>query len=154
MRDLSRRGVIGLVRGTATWPLAVRAQQGAKPPTIGFLGSSTATSQGTWVAAFTKRLRELGWIEGRTVIVEYRWAEGRPDRFVKIAAEFVQLKVDVIYAVGTEATLAAKQATAVIPIVFPIPLNERGIRRRSSLDGACSIMVSLTSSAATCCAHA
>jgi putative ABC transport system substrate-binding protein len=65
-------------------------------------------------------LREHGWIEGRTVAVEYRWAEGRADRYAGFAAEFVRLKVDVILAVGTEPTLAAKQATSVIPIVFPV----------------------------------
>jgi ABC-type uncharacterized transport system substrate-binding protein len=131
---MKRREFITLIGGaTAAWPLAADAQQAAKRPTIGFLGGSTATSQGAWVAAFTKRLRELGWIEGRTVTVEYRWAEGRPDRFVKIAAEFVQLKVDVIYAIGTEATLAAKQATAVIPIVFPIAFDPVGIGLVASL---------------------
>jgi putative ABC transport system substrate-binding protein len=67
-----------------------------------------------------QRLRELGWIEGRTITIEYRWAEGRPERFAEIAAEFVRLKVDLIFALGTEATLAAKRATAVIPIVFPV----------------------------------
>jgi putative tryptophan/tyrosine transport system substrate-binding protein len=86
---------------------------------IGFLGSSNPTSQSAWVAAFTRRLRELGWIEGRTVSIEYRWAEGRPERFTEIAAEFVRIKVDVIFAMSTDAALAAKQATTVIPIVFP-----------------------------------
>ena len=89
-------------------------------PVVGFLGSSTTTSQAPWVAAFIQRLRELGWIEGRTVTVQYRWAEGRSERFAEIAAEFVQMKVDVIFAMATEAALAAKQATAVIPIVCPV----------------------------------
>jgi putative tryptophan/tyrosine transport system substrate-binding protein len=70
------------------------------------------------VAAFSQRLRELGWIEGRTITIEYRWAEGRADRFVQIAAEFVRLKVDVIVTSGTPQALATKQATSVIPIVF------------------------------------
>src|SRR5215831_19986428 len=110
-----------LLGGTAVaWPLAARAQQAGKPPTIGFLGSGTPTSQRTWVTAFVERLRELGWIEGRTITIVYRWAEGRPERFVEIAGEFVQLKVDVIFAVGTEAALAMKEATSVIPIVFPV----------------------------------
>ena len=78
-----------------------------------------ATSQRAWVDAFVQRLRELGWIEGRTVAIEYRWAEGRAERYAEIAAEFVRLKVDVILAGGTEAAVAAKQATSVIPIVFP-----------------------------------
>jgi ABC-type uncharacterized transport system substrate-binding protein len=71
------------------------------------------------VDAFREGLRELGWIEGRTVTIEYRWGEGRAERFAEIAAEFVRLKVDVILAGGTEAAVAAKQATSVIPIVFP-----------------------------------
>jgi len=71
-----------------------------------------------WVAAFMQRLRELGWIENRTVAIEYRWAEGRDERFADLAAEFVQLKVDVIVASGTPAVLASKQATSVIPIIF------------------------------------
>ena len=91
----------------------------AKLPTIGYLGGGGPTSQRAWVDAFVQRLRELGWIEGRTVAIEYRWGEGRPERYAEIAAEFVRLKVDVILAGGTEAAIAAKQATSVIPIVFP-----------------------------------
>jgi putative tryptophan/tyrosine transport system substrate-binding protein len=72
----------------------------------------------SWLDAFVARLRELGWIEGRTVAIEIRWAEGRRERVAEIAAEFVQLKVDVIVTSATPPTLAAKQATAVIPIVF------------------------------------
>jgi putative tryptophan/tyrosine transport system substrate-binding protein len=117
---VKRRAFITLLGGAATWPLAARAQQPAKLPTIGYLGSITLASQRPWVAAFGQRLGELGWIEGRTVVIEYRWAEGLPERLAEIAAEFVRLKVDVILAAGTEAALAAKQATAVIPIVFPI----------------------------------
>ena len=71
-----------------------------------------------WTAALVQRLRELGWIEGRTIAIEYRWAEGRKERYTEIAAEFVQLKVDVILTHGTETTTAAEQATSVIPIVF------------------------------------
>jgi hypothetical protein len=115
---MRRREFLGAL-GVAAWPLAARAQQ-ARLPTIGFLGSGTPVSQGSWVTAFVQRLRESGWIEGRTIAIEYRWAEGRAERFAEIAAEFVRLKVDVIFAVGTEATLAAKRATAVIPIVFPL----------------------------------
>jgi putative tryptophan/tyrosine transport system substrate-binding protein len=115
---VKRRDFVALLGGaTAAWPLAARAQQPAKLPTIGYLGLA---SQHSWVAAFRQRLGELGWIEGRTVVIEYRWAEGLPERLAEIAAEFVRLKVDVILAAGTEAALAAKQATAVIPIVFPI----------------------------------
>src|SRR5215471_16361278 len=114
---LKRRKFITLLGGAAAWPLAARAQQTAMRPTIGFLGSGTPAVQGQWVAAFVQRLRELGWIEGRTVAIEYRWAEPRPERFAEIAAEFARLKVDVIVTLGG-AVLAAKQATSVIPIVF------------------------------------
>src|SRR5262249_52903363 len=100
------------------WPLAARAQQPAKLPTIGFLGASTPSALSAWTAAFVQRLRELGWLEGRTVAIEYRWAEARSERYAEIAAEFVRLKVDVIVTTGTAAVIAAKQATAVIPIVF------------------------------------
>ena len=91
-----------------------------KLPTIGFLGAATASAWGHWVAAFVQRLRELGWIEGRTVAIEYRWAEGRSERYNEIAAEFVRLKVDVIVTWGTASVIAAKQATSVIPIVFAL----------------------------------
>ena len=116
---LQRREFITLLGGAAAWPLAARAQQPGKMPTIGFLGGGTPTGQRAWVAAFVQRLGELGWIEGRTVTIEYRWGEGRAERFTEIAAELVRLKVDVILAGGTEAVVAAKQATSVIPIVFP-----------------------------------
>ena len=102
----------------ASWPLTARAQQAGKLPTIGFLVAGTPTSHGQWVAAFVQRLRELGWIEGRTITIEYRWAEGRSERFAEIAAELVRRKVDVIVTSATEAIVAAKQATSVIPIVF------------------------------------
>src|SRR6476661_2052855 len=115
---MRRRDVISLLGGAMTWPLAARAQQPAKLPTIGFLGASTPAAIGQWVAAFVQRLRELGWIENRTVAIEYRWAEGRSERFAEIVAEFVRLKVDVIVTSATPVVIAAKQATAVIPIVF------------------------------------
>jgi len=116
---MTRRELITLFGGAAAWPLAARAQQ-ARVPTIGWLGGATPAAQSQWAIAFTQRLRMLGWSEGSTVVIEYRWAEGRPERFAEIAAEFVRLKVDVILAAGTEAALAAKQATAIIPIVFPV----------------------------------
>ena len=100
--------------------MAARAQQAAKLPTIGFLGGGTPSSQSQWAIAFVQRLRELGWIEGRTVAIEYRWGEGRVERYAEIAAEFVRLNVDVILAGGTEVAIAAKQATSVIPIVFSV----------------------------------
>jgi len=93
---MRRRDFIMLFGGAAAaWPLAARAQQAGKPPTIGFLGTDAAV-WGPWTAAFVARLRELGWIEGRTIAIEYRWAEGRPERDAEIAAEFVRRKVDVI----------------------------------------------------------
>ena len=114
---MKRRAFITLLGGAAASPLAAHAQQPGKLPTIGLLGSGTASAWGQWVAAFVKRLRELGWIEGHTVTIEYRWAEGRLERYAEIAAEFVRLKVDIIVTVGA-GVLAAKQATSVIPIVF------------------------------------
>ena len=115
---MKRREFITLLGGAAAWPLSARAQQTGKLPTIGFLGSATPLVESQRVAAFVQRLRELGWIEGRTITIEYRWAEGRNERYTEAAAEFVRLKVDVIVTVATPPTLAAKQATAVIPIVF------------------------------------
>src|SRR5262249_31634683 len=115
---LRRREFITLLGGAAAaWPLAVRAQQPGKLPTIGFLGA-TPSIEGQRVAAFVQRLRELAWIDGRNLAIEYRWAEGRNERYTEAAAELVRLKVDVIVTVATPATLAAKQATTVIPIVF------------------------------------
>jgi putative ABC transport system substrate-binding protein len=116
---MTRRAFISLLGGAAAaWPLAARAQQSAKLPTIGYLGSTTPAVESQRITAFVQRLRELGWIEGRTIAIEVRWAEARPERFIEIAAEFVRLKVDLIVTGATPPTLAAKQATAVIPIVF------------------------------------
>ena len=117
---MKRREFITILSGAAAgWPLAARGQQAAKLPTIGFLGASTPPSMSPWTAAFVQRLRELGWIEGRTVAIEYRWAEGRSERYAEIAAELVRLKVDVIVTAGG-AVVAVKQATSVIPIVFAV----------------------------------
>jgi putative tryptophan/tyrosine transport system substrate-binding protein len=119
MSCMKRREFMTLLAGaTAAWPLAARAQQPAKLPTIGLMVPSTPLIESQRVAAFLQRLRQLGWIENRNVAIEYRWAEGRSERFVEIAAEFVQLKVDLIVASTTPAAIAAKQATATIPIVF------------------------------------
>lgn len=117
---MKRRQFLGLVSvAVAAWPLPVRAQQAARLPTIGFLGVSTPSGWSHYVAAFDQRLRELGWINGRTVAIDIRWAEGRGERFAEIAAEFVQHKVDIIVTAGG-AVAAAKQATSVIPIVFAL----------------------------------
>jgi ABC transporter substrate binding protein len=119
MFDRKRREFITLLGGAATWPLAAQGQQPTKLPTIGYLGASTLSFDTQRVGAFVQRLRELGWIEGRTIAIEYPWSEGRTERYAEIAAEFVRLKVDVIVATGG-AIPAAKQATSVIPIVFPV----------------------------------
>jgi putative ABC transport system substrate-binding protein len=118
---MRRREFITLLGGAAAaWPLAVQAQQAGKLPTIGFLGATTPSAQSQWTAAFVQRLRELGWIDGRNIAIEYRWAEGRPERAAEVAAEFVRLKVDVFVTHGTAPVIAAKQATSVIPIVFAV----------------------------------
>src|SRR5262249_31608735 len=108
--QLNRRAFVTLLSGAAAWPLTARGQQTGKLPTIGFLGQSTPSAMRQWIAAFVQRLRELGWIEGRTVAIEYRWAEGRDERYVQIAAEFVRLKVDIVVTSGTPQVLAVKQA--------------------------------------------
>src|SRR3981189_447631 len=115
---MRRREFIGLLGGATWWPLVARAQQPAKLPSIGFLGTSTPSAPKQSVAGFVQRLRELDWIEGRTVAIEYRWADGRSERFAEIAAEFVRLKVDIIVTGGTLPAIAAKQTTSTIPIVF------------------------------------
>ena len=116
---MKRRDFLAILGGTvAVWPPAARAQQAGKLPTIGVLGVDAAVWS-PWTAAFVQQLRELGWIEGRTIAIEYRWSEGRAERYAEIAAEFVRLKVDVIVTAGG-AVLAVKQATSVIPIVFAL----------------------------------
>jgi len=122
---MRRRDFITLFGGAAAaWPLAGLAQQAGKLPTIGFLGAD-ASAFGPWTAAFVAHLRELGWIEGRTVAIEYRWSQGRTERSAEIAAEFVRLKVDVIVTVGS-AVPTVKQVTAVIPIVFAVGIDPVG----------------------------
>ena len=117
---MKRREFITLLGGAAAgWPLAARAQQSGKLPTIGFLGAATPSAWGLWTSAFVRRLGELGWLEGRTATIEYRWAEGREARYAEIAAEFVRLKVDVIVTAGS-AVPATKLATSIIPIVFAV----------------------------------
>jgi putative ABC transport system substrate-binding protein len=130
---IARRKFLATLGGAAAaWPLTARAQQAGKVPTIGFLGTTTASAWGPWTAAFVQRLRELGWIEGRNLAIEYRWADGRTGRFTEIAAEFVRLKVDVIVTGGLSA-VAVKQATSVIPIVFAVAADPVGIGLVASL---------------------
>lgn len=117
---MRRRDFINLLGGAvAAWSGPVHAQRVSKLPTIGFLGTTSASAWTSWTAAFVDRLRELGWVDGRTVTIEYRWADGRTDRFAEIAAEFVRLKVDVIVTSGS-AVLQTEKATSTIPIVFAL----------------------------------
>jgi putative tryptophan/tyrosine transport system substrate-binding protein len=123
--DIGRRKFIAaLGSATVAWPLAARAQQAGKIPIIGFLGAD-ASAFSPWTDAFVVRLRELGWIEGSTVAIEYRWSQGRTERYAEIAAEFVRLKVDVIVTVGSAVPIV-RQATASIPIVFAVAIDPVG----------------------------
>jgi putative tryptophan/tyrosine transport system substrate-binding protein len=130
---MNRREIITLLGCAATWPLAAaNAQQLGKPPTIGILGSNSAA----WshlVSALILRLRELGYIENRTVEIEYRWTEGRDERYAAMAADLVGLKVAIIVALGTPAIVEAKKATAIIPVVFPLASDPVGDGLVSSL---------------------
>jgi putative tryptophan/tyrosine transport system substrate-binding protein len=129
---MRRREFITLLGAAAAWPLAAGAQQLGKPPTIGILGSNSAA----WshlVSALILRLRELGYIENRTVEIEYRWTEGRDERYAAMAADLVGLKVAIIVALGTPAIVEAKKATAIIPVVFPLASDPVGDGLVSSL---------------------
>jgi putative tryptophan/tyrosine transport system substrate-binding protein len=117
-RALKRREFIGLVGSAAAWPLAARAQRTAKLPVVGFLGTNTLSTQKSSTDAFVQRLSELGWTDGRNLIIEYRWAEGRFDRIASLLADLVGMQVNVIFTHATQNVIAAKQATSVIPIVF------------------------------------
>ena len=124
--------LVALLGGAAVaWPLAAHAQQPGKLPTIGFLGAD-ASAFSPWTAAFVARLRELGWIEGRTIAIEYRWSQGRTERYAEIAAEFVRLRVDVIVTVGSAVPIV-KQATTTIPIVFAVAVALQRPRSRGRL---------------------
>jgi putative ABC transport system substrate-binding protein len=118
---MRRREFIAAVGGAMAWPMAANAQQAGRLPTIGFLGADPAAFA-PWTAAFVAGLRELGWIDGRTIAIEYRWSEGRTERYAEIAAEFVRQKVDVIVTVGT-AVPTVRQATGIIPIVFAVAID-------------------------------
>jgi putative ABC transport system substrate-binding protein len=122
-----RRDLLTLLGGAAVaWPVRTWAQQTTKLPTIGFLGATTPSLQQPWTDAFLRRLRELGWIEGHNVAIEYRWAEGHSERFAGIAEQLVRSNVDIIVTAATAPALAAKQATSVIPIIFALATDPIG----------------------------
>src|SRR5215471_3644537 len=122
MLAVRRREFITLLGGAALAPLVnpypACAQQRGKVPTIGFLGATTPSIWSAFITPFQQRLRELGWIDGQNIAIEYRWAEGREDRYAEFADEFVRRKVDVIVTASTAAAAATKSATTTIPIVF------------------------------------
>jgi putative ABC transport system substrate-binding protein len=115
---MRRRKFLSLLGSAAAWPLSARAQQPIRAATIGFLDATSRITQGQMASVFVQRLRELGWRDGQNLVVEVRWAEGRPERYAEIAAEFVGRKADVIVTYAVPAIWAAKQATSTIPIVF------------------------------------
>ena len=117
---IRRREFITLLGGAAAMRTLAAGAQPAKRPTIGFLGNGTASGSAYLVIPFVERLRELGWVEGRNITIEYRWTNGNPERVSEIAAEFVRLKVDVIHTTGNEASLEVKRVTSVVPIVFGV----------------------------------
>jgi ABC-type uncharacterized transport system substrate-binding protein len=121
---MNRREFIAGLGGAAAWPVIARGQQSGKVPIIGFLGANE-TAFAPWTAAFVGRLGELGWVEGRTIAIEYRWSQGRTERYAEIASEFVRLKVDAIVTVGS-AVPVVKQVTSVIPIVFAVGIDPVG----------------------------
>jgi putative tryptophan/tyrosine transport system substrate-binding protein len=117
MAHVKRREFISLLGGaTVVWPLAARAQQ--KPRVVGFLGANTPVAAGHMTSAFVTRLRDLGWIEGRNVVIEYRWAAGQTAKFRELAAELVAAGADVIVTSGNAPAIAARQATSSVPIVL------------------------------------
>ena len=130
---MRRRAFIAGVGATAMWPSPLVAQQPLKRPTIGFLGATSPELASLWIAAFVKRLGELGWVDGRNVVIEFRWAEARAERYNEIASEFASRKVDVIVTWASAPVLAAKRATTTIPIVFAARMDPIGAGVVSSL---------------------
>ena len=115
---MKRRDFIALFSSAAVLPLAVAAQTPPKIPRVGFLGTASPTAGTRYLEAFRQGLRELGYVEGQTIALEVRWAEGRTERMPELVAELVGLKVDVLVVGTSQAALAAKKATRTIPIVM------------------------------------
>jgi putative ABC transport system substrate-binding protein len=113
---MKRRDFIILLGGATAWPLVARAQ--GRIPRVGFMGNSTAALEVNLVDSFREGLRELGYEEGRNIAIEYRWADGRYERFAALVAELIAAKVDVIVTAGTPAALAVKKATSTVPLVM------------------------------------
>jgi putative ABC transport system substrate-binding protein len=130
---IGRREFITLVGGGVAWPLAARAQQAGKLPTIGFFSPNTRSAARPWTAAFVQRLSDLGWRDKQTATIVYRYGEGEPERIADFLAEFVRLKVDIIVTHGEQGIVAAKQATSVIPIVFAVSADPVGTGLVASL---------------------
>jgi ABC-type uncharacterized transport system substrate-binding protein len=117
--DLRRREFMTLLGGAAAaWPLAARAQQPGKMYRIGFLGNSTAALEGSLVGSLREGLRDLGYVEGQNILIEYRWAEGQYEQFPALIAELLAQRVEVIVTAGTPASLAVKNATTSVPLVM------------------------------------
>jgi putative ABC transport system substrate-binding protein len=123
---MRRREFITLVGGAAAWPIAVQAQQSSKVPTVGFLSPNSQAAAKSWTTAFVQGLRDLGWIEDRTVTIEYRWEDGQVERTSEFVNELVRLKVDVIVTHGLPNIVAAMKATPTVPVVFPLATDPVG----------------------------
>ena len=123
---MRRRDFMAGLGAAAAWPAVARAQAPVKLPRIGFLGATTPSAQKLWNDAFEQRLRELDWVNGRNIIIDYRWANGRQERAADVCAEFVRLNVDVIVTHTAPLTSAAKRATSLTPIVFALAADPVG----------------------------
>ena len=131
---MERRRFIEVIAGCLlAAPLRADAQPAAKVPRIGFLGNSTAALEANLVGPFREGLRELGYVEGRNILIEYRWAEGKNERLPALIAELIALKVDVIVTAGTPAALAVKKATTSIPLVMAAVGDPIGVGLVASL---------------------
>src|SRR5262245_16927766 len=118
--DMRRREFIGLIGAATACLVPARAQQPAKIPTIGFLSPNSSVAAEIWTTAFVQRLHDLGWDEGRTIRIEYRWEDGQTEPTVEFVDELVRLKVDVLVTHGVANIVAAKQAASTIPIIFAL----------------------------------